>query len=794
MVRDLRYACRTFRRHKLTAVIGILTLGLGIGGATAVFSVVNTVVLQPLPFANADRLLRVWQTTPAGERFSFSDADFLDLQMQRGALAASAAYREIGTTMVIGGDIGPQRVAAIAISASMVEVLGVQPALGRLFSADEDRPRGERRVVLSDRLWRTRFAGDAGVLGRPVVLDGAAHVVTGVMPATFDFPAGADAWVPLRANPLRDRDDHELAVVARLAPGATLAAAQDELRALASRLGQAHASTNAGWGIDAAPLSEWVVPPRFRDALWVLLGAVALLLLLACTNVANLLVAHAATRHNEMRVRAAIGAGRWRLVRQLFTEAALLASIGTALGVLIAIWSIDAVRVFGAGRIPRIEELRIDAVMLAVASSAGVVSCLLFGIAPALHGAAMGLGRLTDDGSRSTAGHRRVRQSLIVVEVALALLLLVGAGLLGTSFVRLIGVDHGFDAGGVLTMPIELPPAYNETRVIPFYAAVIDRIRVLPGVEAVAATSTNPFRQFGFSNTVTPEERAADAPPTGLLQAGWRSVTPDFFRALRIPLRRGRTFTDSDLASAPHVVVVSQSLADRLWPGGDPIGQRIFWGGTTGTPRTVVGVTGDILDVRLDAEVAPMLFVPHAQVDLPAMTVIIRSSLDAAAMAPALRDVLRQTDASLPPADVEALVTSRDAASAGQRFNFWLLTAFAAIAFALAVSGVYAMLAFSVAERRREVAVRLALGASARAIISLFFANGVKLAALGVTIGTLAALAVTRLIASVLYDVTPTDGPTFIAAAGSLMIAAAIASYVPVRRAMRADPISILRQ
>jgi putative ABC transport system permease protein len=796
MIQDLRYAVRNLLRHRSMAAVAILTLGLGIGGATSVFSVVDAVVLKPLPFEDPDRLVRIWELTRDGDPFSFSDPNYLDLKSSARTLAGVAAYRELGASMVLTGRGEPRRVTAIPIAASAADVLGVRPVLGRMFSADEDRPRlADRRVVVGDGLWRRAFGADAAILGRTVALDGLPFVVTGVMPPGFDFPRGADMWVPLAADPARDRDDKELAVIARLAPGATLQQARAELREIARGWSAAYVESNAGWSIDAVPIAEWIVTPRVRDAVWVLFGAVALLLLLACANVANLLVAHAANRRGEMRVRAALGAGRGRLVRQLFTESAVLAAFGTGAGVLVAFWAVAAVGALGAGRVPRLEGVQIDTGVLAFACLAGMASCLVFGLAPAIHAARLDLRAGMDEGTRYSGGTRRVRHVLVVAEVALALMLLVSAGLLANSFVRLTRVDPGFDADEAIAMPIELPPArYGEDRVVPFYDDLLARVRALPGVQAAGATSTNPFRQFGFSNSVTPQERAAEAPPSGLVQAGWRAVTPGFFEALRIPVVSGRTFVETDRPETERVVIVSQTLARRLWPQGDAVGRRIFWGGTTGRTRTVVGVAGDIRDVRVETDPQPMLFLPHAQIDLPWMTIVMRSSLDAAAMAPSLRALLRTVDAELPAPTVQRVGANRAAASAGARFNFALLAAFAGIALVLAASGVYAMLAFGVAERRREIAVRLALGASARGIMALVLRSGLALAVAGVAAGTIAALGMTRLLASLLFGVASTDPLTFTVSALLLLAAAALACYLPARQAGRLDPLAILRQ
>jgi predicted permease len=501
------------------------------------------------------------------------------------------------------------------------------------------------------------------------------------------------------------------------------------------------------------------------------------------------------SRQGEMRVRMALGAARWRLGRQLFTESAVLAALGTAAGVLVAVWSVEAVRALGGGGLPRLDNLRVDGSVLVFACLAGVTSCLLFGLAPAVYATRVDLRSHLDEGARYTVHGRGLRRTLVVVEVALALLLLVGAGLLANSFVRLMNVHPGFDIASTLAVPIEhRSTRYPEDRVADFYRDLLGRVRAIPGVTAAGATTTNPLRQHGFSNSVTPEERATDAPPSGLVQAGWRSVTPGFFEAMGIAMLAGRPFADPDRDRAERVVIVSESLARRLWPGESAIGRRIYWGGTTGRTRTVIGVSRDIRDVALDTEPAPVLFVPHAQVDVPFMTIVIRSQEPAERMAPAVRQVIRDLDAGLPAPPIHPLARSRAEATMAPRFNLLLLGAFATIALVLAVTGVYGTLAFMVSERRREMAVRLALGASGPQVVRLVLRDGLGLSMLGVILGIGGAVATTQVLSRLLYGVQPTDPLTFAAATLALLSAAAVASYLPARQASRLDAAAVLNR
>jgi putative ABC transport system permease protein len=453
------------------------------------------------------------------------------------------------------------------------------------------------------------------------------------------------------------------------------------------------------------------------------------------------------------------------------------------------------VRSLGGSRIPRLDLVSVDGSVLAFACVAGASSALVFGLVPAFTGARQDLRTGMGAGARYTTGGRGLRRALVVVEVTLAMVLMIGAGLLGASFIRLTTVDAGFDDTSALALPVDLPSTrYPEERVAGFYRELQDRFRAIPGVAAVGATSTNPFRQFGFANNVTPEERAAEAPPSGLLQAGWRSVTPGLFEALRIPLKAGRTFTDGDDGRGERVVIASESLARRLWPGESAIGKRIFWGGTTGRTRTVVGVVGDIRDVRLDAEPGFMLFLPHGQVDLPAMTVIVRVAGETEGVTTALRSALHEMDPGLPAPDVQRVATGRTELTSGPRFNLVLLTSFALIGIVLAATGVYAMLAFAVTERRREMAVRVALGATAERVAGLVLREGLGLAAMGVVAGALLGLAGARAMSGLLFGIQPTDPTTFLSAAAILLVVAVAACLVPARQAVRVDTMTLLRE
>lgn len=793
MLQDIRYGCKALLRNRLVSFAAVVTLGVGIGSATAVFSVVHAVLLRPLPYPAPERLVRLWELTREGDRFPFSGPNFLDLRARMAGTHELAAYREGQHTTILSTGADSLRLSVVPVSATLPEVTGVAVRMGRFFSAEEDRPGGAARlVVLSDATWRTRFGADPQIVGRTVRLDEQPHQVVGVMPGGFAFPAEADAWIPLAASAEAERDNKDLAVIARVGDGATLEQFRAELTAFARQLSDAYPRSNQGWGLAAVPFDEWLVGPRFRTALRMLLGAVSLLLLLACANIANLLIAQAVSRRRELRIKAALGAGHRRLVRQLFTESVLLAVAGTALGVLIAAWCLDLVQALGAGRLPRLNELRIDRQVLGFACFVGGASCLLFGLAPAVHAARVDL-RVSRSRSDSGRGVSRIRAGLVAAEVAIAFVLVIGAGLLAGSFLRLTSVDPGFEVHDLLAAPVDLPASTaSREGAASVFARLVEQVRAVPGVTAAGATSTNPFRQSGFSNNVTPEDRAADAPATGLVQAGWRSVTPGLFEAMHITMRAGRTFTDADRDGAERVVILSASLAERLWPAGDAVGKRVYWGGTTGRTRTVIGVSEDVRDVALEAGAAPVMFLPHAQLDLPAMTILVRTD-NAETVAPRVRRLVGEALGSTRAPAIETVAANRSAIAAGARFDLSLLATFAAIALTLAITGVYAVLAFSVAERQRELALRLALGATRRRLSGVVFTEGLRPALIGIGLGAVMAYLLTRLAAGILYEIRPTDPATFVGSAIVLIVVATIGALLPAYRAARTDPAVLLK-
>ncbi len=793
MANDLKSAIRTLLRRPAVTLLAAMTLAVGIGSATAIFSIVYTLLVKPLEFPGGDRLVRVWELTPERERFSASGPDYADFVEGTTTFESMAAFQDQRRSLTLTGAGDSIRVEAVPVTASFFAVLGVVPEHGRGFLPSEDRPGAEsQRIVLSHALWRERFGANTAVVDTVVTLDRQPHRIVGVMRDGFAFPSDAEAWVP--AVPTSDAmaEGKALEIIGRLKAAVTIARARADVQAAAVRLGQRDPES-AGWSADLVPFRDWLVTPRFREAVLVLFGAVGCLLLLACANVANLLMAQASRRHAEMRMRVALGARRAQLVRLMFVESALLAAAASALGLLLAMWTIAALRLVGGGRIPRLDEVALHPPVIAFAVAVAAVSCFVFGIAPALHASRTDLRASLDSSRRLTSRGRRARSVIVAVEVALAVVLLTGAGLLAVSFGRLADVHPGFETADLLAVPIELPGQQYEETAGAFYDALLERVAALPGVKGVGATTTNPFRQFGFANSVTPEEAVAFAPPGGLVQAGWRAVTPGYFGAAGVPVVAGRAFNAGDRDGGDRVVMVSERLAARLWPDGGAVGRRILWGGLTGRPRTVVGVAGDIRDFALDGDAMPMLFLPHAQIPMPSMTVLVRAPRPESLTAQ-IRAEVRRIDPLLPPPATALVDDNRERAFAGPRFNTWLLGAFAVIAVTLAATGVYAMLAFAIGERRREIAVRLALGARPATIMRMVVGEGMRMTAAGLVAGLLAALWLTRYLSTLLFDVSVSDPAIFAAVAAALIVLALAASLIPARQASRMDPLAGLRE
>ena len=790
---DVRAALRSIGRAPGLAAVVVLTLGLGIGASTVIFSVVDTAVLRPLPWPDPGSLVLVREVTPRGAPFTVSAPNYLDFR-ESGALEGLAAFRDAQPSLMADGR--PERLKGVAATHTLFPLLGVRAAIGRTYGAEEDTPGGDTRVaVLSHGLWEGRFGGDTAVVGGSITLDGESYRVTGVLPADFSF-FDAEIWTPLAPDPAGDRTNHWLDVVGRLPAGVSREAAEARLSRTSESLGEVHPAMR-GWGVEVRGMSDWIVGPDFRRASAVLAGAVGLLLLLACANAANLLLARATARDGDMAVRSALGAGRGRLMRQLLTESGVLAMAGAALGTLAAVWTVGLIRGAAPPAIPRVAELTVDLRVLGFAALVALATALLAGIAPALQAARADAGERLRSGGRHGAsrGQRRLRDALVVAQVAVAVVLLLGSGLMLRSFVRLQSVDPGFETEGIWAAPLQLPSSRYPGSDQAFFAFrdIVEAIEGVPGVTSVAGNFADPFSGFNTVNDVTPAERAAEFGETGFLQAAWRSVTPGYFETMGVPLLRGRLFTPEDRYGAPPTVIVTRTLAERLWPGQDAVGKRMYWGGTDGEPRTVVGVVGDVQDVALDADPPPLMFLSYRQLGVPMMTMLIRAEGDPASLPDAVRQAVWSVDPELPVPEVVPLTRRRAASMAAPRFNTIVLTAFAAVSLALAAIGIYGLLGFIVARRTREIGLRRALGAGSGNVSGQVIRRALILSSIGVAAGLVAAIALTRTLEELLFRTAGTDPVTFLAVPALFALVTGLAAWIPARRAAAVSPMVALR-
>jgi putative ABC transport system permease protein len=813
MLQDIRFAIRTLRGRPAFSAVAVTTLALGIGANTAIFSVVRAVLLRPLGFPEPDRLVKiVGFDTRDGVPANLSPADFMDFEREAGAFSRVGPHGWVGFFTVAGREREAERVGGVNVTEGFFPTLGVQPALGRLFTADEDAPGGPRTVLLSHGFWQLRYGGDPGVLGRTILLDGRPTTVVGVLPQDFRHvepnpDREAAVFVPYRfdrAEP--NRGGHFIRAVGRLRPGATLAEARAQLEAVAARLQQRYPAENADRGVLVDPLLDAMVRDA-RPALLLLLWAVGAVLLVACANLANLMLASGAARRRELAIRGALGAGRGRLVRQLLTESLVLSLAGALSGLLIAFWLSRGVSLLSAVGVPRADTAAgMDLSVLTFAVALALTTGIAFGIIPALQLSGASAGEALKDGSRAqTAGRagRRTRDWLIGAEVALSIVLLVAAGLLLRSFLALQRVDVGFARSEVLTMQVAVPTAsYEEGEQIPFYSGLIERVRALPGVEEAGAVNILPLSGNYDSRGIQIEDRPE--PPGRAHSVQSRSVTPGYFRAMGIPLLRGRPFDDRDRSGAPLVVIVSDAMARRYWPGQNAIGKRITF--NSGIPRgaqqevggpgsrEVVGVVGDVKHLGLEEALTPFFYTPHTQQpSYHTMTLVVRAAGDPAALASAVRGALAQMDRNVPLSDVRTLDTVLGRVSAAPRLRTLLVGGFAVLAVVLALVGVYGVVGYLVSQRTREIGVRLALGARRADVLGLLVRQGMGPVLAGVAVGLAVAVVASRLLTGMLFGVAPTDVGTYAGAAALLAAAALVATIVPARRATRIDPVAALR-
>ena len=804
MIQDVRFALRSLLRRPLLFAVAAGALALGIGASTAVFSVVDAVLLRPLPFAEPERLVILWQSIPS-RNAPYVAVSYFYFQEMRGrsrSIAGMAAMPNVNSGFTIGGS-EPVRVQGRLVSGNFFDVLGVRPAQGRTLSEEDNKVGVPRVVVLSHGLWQRRFGGDPRLVGRTVEVDGTPMTIVGVMPREFGYPAGADLWTPVVPAIPEEVAKPNVAwavLVGRLAPGTTLETVRDELDAINAEQLRIHAPSAPPVKIVVTPLAHEIFGPA-RRALPLLLGAVLLVLLLACANVAALLLARAATRQREIAVRMALGASRARLVRQLLAESSLIALTGGLAGTVLAVWGLHALIGLVPAEVPRLQDAAIDPRVLAFALAVTAVSALAAGLVPALLASRASLTEDLADGTRSVgpaAGQVRARAVLVATEAAVALVLLAGAGLLTRTFQNLRGLDLGFDPRHVLAAEMVGPHGkyekVEERRQL--YRTLLERIDALPGVEASALASQRPLMGSEGWDWPYRVEGQSEADGERNPALNLQMVTPGFFRALGMPLRQGRTFDGRDTAGVPTVVVISEALARRAWPGQDPIGKRLQvplpTAPYTPTWMTVVGVVGEaryreLQMTRLD------FYMSYLQSEPAIGQLVVRTAGDPAALAPALRTAVRSVDAQLMLTDVASMTAHVDAALGGARFAMRLLSGFAGAALLLAALGIYGVVAFVVSRRTREVGIRMALGARAADVLRLVLTQGMMPVLIGLAAGLALSLGLGRLSAGLLFEVPPHDPATLATAAAVLTAAALLACALPARRAARIDPAQALR-
>jgi putative ABC transport system permease protein len=800
---DLRYGARMLVKKPGFTFVAIITLALGIGANTAIFSVVNAVLLRPLPYPQAERIVQVWETDRATNFFQdpVSPYCFADWKEQSRGFEHLAAYEYEWYALTGSGE--PERVVGAKVSSSFLSVLGVGPALGRDFHPEEETPGQHRVVLVGHGLWQRRLGADPKIIGQTITLSDETFTVIGVMPQGFQFPRSVELWSPLAIDRNRvTRGSHYLFAIGRLKPDVTLTATQTEMDAIARRLEEQYPSNNKDVGVNVVSLHEQLVG-KVERRLWILLGAVGLVLLIACANVANLFLARAAARHKETAIRLTLGASRWRLVRQFLTESVLLAVLGGGLGVLLALWGIDLLVAANPGDLPRVREIALDRSVFGFTTLVSLVTGGIFGLAPALQATKPNLHDALKEGGRAStggAGRQRLRSLFVVSEIALALVLSIGAGLLIQSFLRLQNVNPGFNAKNALTMHISLAEAkyggpHQQTA---YFQQVLERLEAIPGVEAVGAVNDLPFSgsRTGSSFSIPGRTQA----PGERWAADFRQVSPGYFKAMRIPLLKGRTFSEADAKEAPGVVIINQAMARRFWPNEDPLGQRFelsspqerkMYGGTV--LREIVGIVGDIRHERLDGQLAPEMYVPYLQLPRSGMSLVVRGVGDSEKLIPAIRTAVYSVDRDQPIANLAMLERRLARSVATERLNTVLLGIFAALALVLAAVGIYGVMSYSVTQRTHEIGVRMALGAQAADVLKLVVGQGMVLALIGVSVGLASALALTRVLANLLFGVTATDPLTFAGISCLLVLVALAASYIPARRASRVDPMIAIR-
>ena len=798
--KDVRYATRMLLKKPAFTAIAILTLALGIGANTAIFSVVYAVLLRPLPFLQPDRLVVLAEQSPTGSRMGPAYPNYEDWRERAQSFDAMAAY--LNESFNLGGVDKPVRLQGRRVNWNFFQLLGVNPQLGRTFIDQDDRVGAPATVMISNGLWKATFGGDSDVIGKTIQVNGDQITVIGVLPPEFDFLQRADLYLPIGPSltpkfGLMDRGNHfSLRVLARLKNGVTVEQARKEMEALAADLAREYPKTNSGNSAALQSLKDEIVED-FRPALLVLLGAVVFVLLIACVNVANLTLVRAAERNKEISIRLALGSGRGRIIRQLLTESLVIAALGGAAGLLIGVWVMDGLLALAPADAPRIGDVKLNSTVLIFTLGVSALTGLLFGLLPALHASRVDLNTMLKEGGRAIAGssRERMRKVLMVGEVSLALVLLIGAGLMMRTVFQLTRVDPGFDTNGLLTSRFILPEnTYNEDRRRAFYIDCLERVQSMPGVRSAALTLSLPI-DGSYWNSIFIVADKPVPPRAELPSAAFSPVSATYFEVMGIRLLTGRAFTGADTASSSNVIVINETLARRLWPDENPVGKQLKqgWPEDKLAWREVVGVVSDVKLNGVDRETPLQVYLPLAQNPSRSLSLVARTQGDPLALASTVEQAIHSIDKDLPVFNVRSMDQLLGNATAQQRLTMILLAGFAILALTLAAVGIYGVMSYAVTQRTHEIGIRMALGAKSSNVLNLVIRQGMVPALIGVVAGTAAAFALTRLMTSLLYGVSATDLETFVVVPLLLTVVALAACFVPARRATKVDPMIALR-
>ncbi|HKN84759.1 MAG TPA: ABC transporter permease [Pyrinomonadaceae bacterium] len=804
LLADVRFGLRMLVKSPTMTLVALVALTLGIGANTAIFSVVNAVLLRTFPYADADRLVLVWEKKQGGrtDQNVINLGNFSDWKEQNQVFSDMAVFFDRSANLTSDGE--PEEAPVQYATTNFFSVLGTNAALGRTFLNEDGREDQPRVVVISYGLWQRRYGGDKQIVGRQIILNEHPTAIIGVMPASFvwhiqkgtEASKPADMWLPFQiTNDLRRRRGRFASAVARLKPGVTMDQAKQEMNTIAARISQQYPEFNTNWGVNVVPLRTQVTGP-IRRPLLILLGAVAFVLLIACANVANLLLARASSRRKEIAVRAGLGASRWRIARQLLTESVLLSLAGGTLGVLVAWWGTKALVALSPPALIDLKLVSVSLPVLGFTLGLSVITGIVFGLVPALEATRLDLqGSLKEGGKNvgGTAGSHHLRNLFVVTQVALALVLLVGAGLLVKSLNRLQAVDPGFNAKNLLSVRVSLLGKYDsDQKIIGFFKQAIDQMKTIPGVEAVGAINTPPFT--GLYSGTTVEVDGQKLPPGEQLKTGICVTDAHYFETMQIPLKRGRLFTEQEATELRHVVVVNESFVRKNLGGSNPLSRKLtIYMSDEPVPTEIIGVVADNKHLGLDTAIEPMAYWPHPELALPGMTLMLRTRTDASAFAAAARNVIHTLDPQQPVGEVSTMETLLSTSVARSRFSASLLTVFSIVALVMAAVGIYGVMSYSVLQRTHEIGVRMALGAQQVDVLKLIVKKGVLLGVIGVAAGVATSLLLTRLISTLLFEVTATDTATFVAVSVVLFLVTLIACYVPARRATRVDPLKALR-